>query len=438
MRALREKERHSQSLLRLSKQLELAQSWTQIISAARDEVRATIGYANVWVYLLRDDGKAFTALVADGPTSDAVLSDEGAATLTIEGDLMLEEIAASRTIVVVADARTDPRTDKQIVARMGNRTIVNVPIMLLDRHLGAMGTGTFGDEGVRPPTREEEEYLRALASHLAVTLDRIHLMRQARRAEEASRRLSRQLEQRVAERTAELAQVNQELEAFAYSVSHDLRAPLRHISGFVELLQKQVGASDEQARHSAQVIAAAARRMATLIDELLAFSRSARRELVVAPVNLAALVQEVFAELRGAVPERKVTLALGELPPVLADRAMIRQVLVNLVSNALKFTAPRAEAVIAIDCVAQDAQPTFRVKDNGVGFDMRYAHKLFGVFERLHSQEDFPGTGIGLAIVKRIVTRHGGRVWGEGAVGEGASLYFTLPRAEGDLEAGRR
>lgn len=186
--ALREQERYTQSLLRLSRRLESARNHDEVLTAARDEVSAIIGYQNLWAYLFTEDKKHAKALMAAGPMAETVMSEEGTATLTIKGDRMLEEIAEAKGIVVVEDARTDERTDKQIVARMGNRTIVNVPIFLLDRHLGSVGMGTFGDEGIRIPTKYEQEYLVALASHMAVTLDRIHLFDERVRAEEMLRK----------------------------------------------------------------------------------------------------------------------------------------------------------------------------------------------------------------------------------------------------------
>ncbi|MBS1212167.1 MAG: multi-sensor signal transduction histidine kinase [Proteobacteria bacterium] len=234
--------------------------------------------------------------------------------------------------------------------------------------------------------------------------------------------------ERLLEDRRRLAETNEELEAFSYSVSHDLRTPLRAINGFAHILKDTYSNRlDEKAHHYLSVINRNSIRMGQLIDDLLEFSRMARRQLVFTRINLAPMAHEVFEELRGSVPERKLTLRLGDLPLASGDRAMIRQVVTNLFANAVKFTANRDEAIIELDGFRAGDESIYRVKDNGVGFDMQYVGKLFGVFQRLHGVDEFEGTGIGLAIVKRIIDRHGGRVWAEGKLDAGATLYFTLP-----------
>lgn len=241
--------------------------------------------------------------------------------------------------------------------------------------------------------------------------------------------LNRELEQRVLERTEDLQLANQELEAFSYSVSHDLRAPVRHISGFAAMLQSHAAASlDEKGRRYLGVIQSSTERMGHLIDDLLAFSRHGRAALRRQPVALEPLVEQIRQALESETVGRSIAWQIGPLPTVVGDAGLLRQVFINLLGNAVKYTRGRAEARIEVGALAAaDGEAVVFIRDNGAGFDMKYADKLFGVFQRLHNDDEFEGSGVGLATVRRIVQRHGGRVWAEAALGAGATFYVALP-----------
>jgi PAS domain S-box-containing protein len=272
-----------------------------------------------------------------------------------------------------------------------------------------------------PVWNETDEIAQVIVTFIDIT--------QRKAAEEALRRLNMELDQRVLERTAQLEAANRELEAFAYSISHDLRAPLRHIDGFLELLQKAMGtALNQKSRHYMETISGAANKMGLLIDDLLAFSRVGRHEIAFGPVELGPLVRDAVLELEPDTAGRKIAWRIGELPTVEGDAAMLRIVLTNLIANAVKFTRTRERARIEVGSLPGESFETvIYVRDNGVGFDMAYADKLFGVFRRLHRADEFEGTGIGLASVHRIVARHGGRTWAEAEPDQGATFYLALP-----------
>jgi signal transduction histidine kinase len=296
------------------------------------------------------------------------------------------------------------------------RYYMAVPMIAGGELLGAL---SFGGPSAAFP-KEHVEIVREVAAQLAIALSQARLL--ARVKGHAT-----ELEARVRSRTAELEASNKELESFSYSVSHDLRAPLRAVGGYARMLEEDHGARlDDEGRRLLAVVRGASLRMGRLIDDLLAFSRLGRQEPARRPLDMTALAREVVAELNDGGAAR---VDLASLPEASADPALLRQVWNNLVGNALKYSGKRQDAHVEIGGRETPAETVYWVRDNGVGFDMRYVGKLFGVFQRLHGPEEFPGTGVGLAIVQRVVARHGGRVWAEAKPDEGACFYFSLPRA---------
>jgi signal transduction histidine kinase len=249
------------------------------------------------------------------------------------------------------------------------------------------------------------------------------------RAEQALQQLNAELEQRVARRTAELEAANKEMETFSYSVSHDLRAPVRAIVGFSQILNEDHGGQlDDEGKRKLGIVSDEAKRMGRLIDDLLTFSRLGRQAVEPMELDMTDMARRMFERLKSQNGESRAELKLGPLPSVVGDRALLDQVWANLVANAIKYSARCEQPVVEIGAISDEREHIYFVRDNGAGFDPRYKHKLFGVFQRLHDASEFAGTGVGLALVQRIVLRHHGRVWAEGKPDQGASFYFALPR----------
>jgi signal transduction histidine kinase len=315
----------------------------------------------------------------------------------------------------------DPATEEASVGKPqghpGINSFMGVPLIFRGGVIGMIGLAN--KPGGYTPTDQQE--IEVLAVAFAEALNRL-------RAENRIKELNDELHHHL----LQLEAANQELEAFSYSVSHDLRAPLRHITGFVELLNKRdIAALDEKSRHYLRVISEAAQKMGNLIDDLLSFSRMGRAEMMKTRVDLDLMMQEIIDELPDEMKERKIEWEIAPLPEVVGDRAMLRLVMVNFLSNALKFTRQRSPARIEIGATTDHPDETcFFIRDNGVGFDMKYQEKLFGLFQRLHGPDEFEGTGVGLANVRRIIHRHGGRTWAESKEGEGATFWFSLPKTE--------
>jgi len=371
------------------------------------------------------------------------------------GPLALKSVALKLPDLILLDVQMPEMDGYEVCRRLkSNAHSQNIPVIFISAHgeIAKKVTGfkAGGVDFITKPFEDEEVLARVetqlrlgkLTEHLEQEVNQRtveltlanHQLRQQiaerRQVEEELKKYQNHLEELVKARTAALEAANKELEAFAESVSHDLRAPLRHIDGFIDLLFQRVEtALDEQSRHYMSAITDAAKKMGLLIDDLLSFSRMGRQTMSVQLVDLGTLVRDVIREFELDTAGRIVDWRIGDLPEVKGDAAMLRMVLINLIANALKFTRPRKEAQIEIGSYkSQAVEVVVSIRDNGVGFDMDYADNLFGVFQRLHRADEFEGTGIGLANVRRIIAKQGGRTWAEGKPDQGAAFFFSLPQ----------
>ena len=362
------------------------------------------------------DGDRFTIL---HDYTDGCASTVGCYHLSLFGARAVATLQSGQTLVVRdVEAELLPDDGAAMFTAIGIKAIITCPLVK-DGVLRAM----MAVHQATPRDWKPDEILvvQEVVERCWATIER-------RTAEERLNQLNSELEQRVLERTEQLEAANKELEAFSYSVSHDLRAPLRTMDGFSQAVLEDYGPQlPEEGRRYLQTISKGAQRMGALIDDLLEFARLSRQVLKTQTVAMDMLVQTVLEELNPPQQDRKIEIHTGELPPCLGDSALLKQVWLNLISNALKYTRKcKPAAIVEIGCIVLNDTNTYFVRDNGTGFDMQYAHKLFGVFQRLHRAEDYEGTGVGLAIVQRVVHRHGGRVWAQASVDHGATFYFTL------------
>ena len=394
-------ERAMEHLVAVIQRLSLARNLDTIMSIVRHAARELTG-AHGATFVLRDNDLCYYA--DEDAISPLWKGQRFPMTSCISGWAML-----NRRHAVIEDIYTDPRIPAQAYRPTFVKSLVMVPIRT-EAPIGAIGNYWAT---IHRANDEEVKVLQALADSTSVAMENVQLYSE--------------LEQRVRQRTAQLENLNKELETFSYSVSHDLRAPLRSIDGFGRVLEESVPSLNDEASDALRRMRAATRRMGTLIDDLLKLSRVAAVALHPAPVDLSKMAGDIIDTFKREAPGRDVNWLITPAISAVGDAGLLRIVLENLLGNAWKFSSHRTPARIEFGALAKPGEPlTYYVRDNGAGFDLEYATKLFGPFQRLHSDAEFPGTGVGLATAARIVHRHGGRIWAESAVDRGATFYFTL------------
>jgi len=399
--------------------LQAAESPEAIVQAALLHLRGLLQCecASVGIFdLAQKEVRVFVARTDDETIvqTDKVLADDA------YGDLEILRHGATETVEDMATV-TSPPAVIRILQAEGMRACINVPLRSAQ---GLYGVLHVGWSDPKTFTAEEIEVAGEVAAEITLAIEQARLLQK-------TQRYAAELEQRVTERTAQLKAANQELEAFAYSVSHDLRAPLRAVDGFTRILTEDYATRlDAEGKRVCAVISQSARDMGKLIDDLLAFSRVGRAALQPSAIDMVIMARSIFFELTTPLERDRIDFHVGPLPPTVGDPSLLRQVWLNLLANAVTFSSKKERAVIDVRAEQRGGEIVYAIGDNGAGFDMQYVHKLFGVFQRLHSADEFAGTGVGLAIVQRIVQRHGGRVWAEGAVDHGATFYFTITARE--------
>lgn len=395
-RALREQAALAEIEVAVSQPRELQQALDQIVAAVTRHVGADSASVVLWDPVKEES--TVSASTVPGQTAQMAAQREDGAT---------RWIIDHAQPLVVPDVRDDPFGANPLPAEFRNGAYAGVPLLAEGRAIGVLYALS---RRPRKFSQHELDFMAALANRAAIAITKV------------------QIYQKLKARTRQLATSARELESFTYSVSHDLRAPLRHIDGFTKILVEDYGDQlGPEARRHLDRVRAAAQKMGALIDDLLALSRLEKKKITRQRVDLVSLTHEIIEEQKTDLGDREVEFVVGDLLPAQCDPTLIRAVLQNLIENAIKFTRPREKARIEIGCDVQpDGVPAYYVRDNGVGFDMKYVDKLFGVFQRLHKAEEFEGTGVGLATVRRVIHKHGGRVWAEGEPGKGATFYFTL------------
>lgn len=390
-----------QLLVSTVQQLSLARDMDSVMKIVRTAARQLTG-ADGATFVLKENDKCYYA------DEDAIMplwkGSRFPMNICVSGWAMKNKQPA-----IIADIYADNRIPADAYKPTFVKSLVMVPIRTVDP-IGAIGNYWAVE---RQPQEAEIWLLQSLADITAVTIENVNVYEG--------------LEQRVKERTLQLEHINKELEAFSYSVSHDLRAPLRAINGYTNILIESNGSRLDDEGHSlTQKLMDSIGRMDTLINDMLHFFKTDKKELSRSAIDMNEMVQQIAAQNKEQEKERQIEFVIDELPAANADPALIKQVWINLIGNAVKYTNQKEKAIVHIGAGTNDNKTVYFIKDNGAGFDMKYADKLFGVFQRLHASTEFEGTGVGLATVQRIVMRHGGRIWADAKPNEGAAFYFTL------------
>ena len=392
-------------LAQVTQELSTAHKLDDITAAVRRAARALVGSDGA-TFVLKEEN--YCHYVDENAISPLWKGKRFPLNTCISGWAML-----NRQSVAIEDIYTDDRIPHAAYRPTFVKSLVMVPVRTSDP------IAAIGNYWAKPhqATAAEIQTLQTLADAVSVAMENV--------------RIIQELEDRVRDRTAQLEMVNKELEAFSYSVSHDLRAPLRAIDGFSKMIIEDYQAVlDAEGLRLFNVIRTNIQKMSQLITDLLEFSRTSRAELKLSPVSISALYREVINDVKRTEPNRRFRFTLKTLPDTAGDIALLKLVVQNLLGNAVKFTRPKKIASITIGSRSEPERIIYYVRDNGVGFDMRYADKLFGVFQRLHRDDEFEGTGLGLALVQRIIHKHGGEVWAESRLNKGTTLFFSLPRRE--------
>jgi K+-sensing histidine kinase KdpD len=410
--ALQQQARELKALNLLGQRINTSLLLDQVIKATIENIEALNQYEVVFFYL-REDDQLHLKGSGSHPASQAFIGLDGHC---IVGECLCNMAVKLGEAVFSDNLLTDPRFIHSEIKETGLLSFAAIPLRTRDEVIGVLGLGSAREHYFQP----QAAFWQTIASQVATATQNALLHAQVQQ-------YAAELEQRVTQRTIQLETANKELEAFSYSVSHDLRGPLRAINGYMHILQEEhADRLDAEGHELFKRVRKASQHMGQLIDDLLKLSRLTQQEVIRVPVDLGALANTVVKELCEAEPDRSVTIEIGGGLTANADPRLLRVVLANLFNNALKFTRKNQGAKIEFRSFQNGEEKIFFVRDNGAGFDMQFAGKLFGAFERLHNSDEFEGSGIGLATVQRIIRRHGGRVWAEAAVNQGATIFFTL------------